>query len=311
MVIFGYTVSEEKIVDFMLLYGAQMLSAVVILIVGIIAAKCVRNIAERVMKRAKLDAILVNFLSKILYCLLMIFVIIATLNNLGVQTASLIAVLGAAGLAIGLALQGSLSNFAAGIMIIVLKHFKIGDVIVVNNVTGIVDDMNIFTTTLHTPGNEKLVIPNNTITSNILTNITANKQRRIDLVVGVGYNDDLDKVTNLLNTMIQEDVLILKDPEPFIGVDALADNSVNFVIRVWALTSDYGVARSGLLKRIKQEFDRNGISIPFPQREMQVNFTEETRSLFAAQQNTDIPKPRPAATAKTTPAKAKPKTKKS
>lgn len=280
MVIFGYTIPEQQIIDLALFYGGHMLGAFIILLIGYVAARIVRSIAEGVMKRAKLDLILINFISKIIYGLLMIFVVIAALNKLGVQTASLIAVLGAAGLAIGLALQGSLSNFAAGIMIIVLRHFRIGDVVTVNNVTGIVEDMNIFTTTLHTPTNERLVIPNSMLTSNILTNITANKRRRVDIVVGVGYGDDLDKVADVLSGIITAQSHILPDPAPIIEVDALADNSVNVAVRVWVNTADHGPVRTNLLKEIKQQFDRNGISIPYPQREIQVNFNENAAKLL-------------------------------
>ncbi|MBM3618753.1 MAG: mechanosensitive ion channel [Alphaproteobacteria bacterium] len=306
MVIFGYTIPEEKIVDFAIVYGGHLLAAVTILLLGYLVAKAVRYVAVRIMRRAHLDPIIINFISKILYVMLLIFVFIAALNKLGVQTASLIAVLGAAGLAIGLALQGSLSNFAAGIMIIVLRHFRIGDVINVNNTTGIVEDMNIFTTTLHTFTNEKLVIPNSLITSNILTNITANPRRRVDLVIGVGYNDDLDKAADVLSSIITADARILKEPVPFIGVDALADNSVNLVIRVWTLTSDWGDVRSDLLKHVKQQFDKAGISIPFPQRDMQISFSQEAKEVLAArplakQAEEELPPAKPVkATAKAT-----------
>lgn len=300
MDIWGYTFSEEQIMNFVLFYGGHLLAALVILVLGYIAARIVRFVAERLMKRARLDQILISFISKIIYGLLLIFVAIAALNKLGVQTASLIAVLGAAGLAIGLALQGSLSNFAAGIMIIVLRHFRIGDVININNSTGIVEDMNIFTTTLHTFTNEKLVVPNSLITSNILTNITANPRRRVDHVIGVGYHDDLDKAAEVLSEIIEADKRILKEPLPFIGVDALADNSVNLVIRIWTLTSDWGDVRSDVLKQIKVEFDKAGISIPFPQRDMQISFSEQAKEILRSRSIgfDETPSTKPAAKAK-------------
>jgi small conductance mechanosensitive channel len=245
-------------------------AALIILVVGWVGAKLVRKLAAKVMQRARVETILVSFLSNIVYALTLAFVIIASLNKLGVQTASLIAVIGAAGLAIGLALQGSLSNFAAGVMIILFKHFKIGDFIQGGNVTGTVIDMNVFTTTLHTPTNEKVIIPNASLTSNPLTNFTGNETRRIDHVVGVGYDDDLSAVHDAIMRVLDADERVLDDPAPFVGVDALADSSVNFVIRAWVKKEHFGVVKCAILENIKREFDRSGISIPYPQQDMHV-----------------------------------------
>lgn len=264
----GITVSQEMLEQWVFDYGIRLVASLAILIFGWAGAKIIRRVAANIMARARFEQILISFLSNILYALVVAFVIIAALNKLGVQTASLIAVIGAAGLAIGLALQGSLSNFAAGIMIILFKHFKVGDFIEGGNVTGTVVDMNIFTTTLNTLTNEKVIIPNASLTSNPLTNYSGNLTRRIDHVIGVGYGDDMQEVRAALGRIIENDERILDDPAPFIGVDALADSSVNFVIRVWVKREDWGQTRSDLLQSIKEEFDRVGISIPFPQRDL-------------------------------------------
>lgn len=270
MEIFGYTLSSEMIEEWMFTYGLNLVAAAVILVVGWVAAKIIRGFAANVMRRTHAETILVSFLSNIIYALVLTFVIIASLNKLGVQTASLVAVIGAAGLAIGLALQGSLSNFASGVMIILFKHFKVGDLIQCNGVTGTVMDMNIFTTTLNTPTNEKVIVPNSLLTSNPLTNFTGNLTRRIDHVVGVGYDDDLAEVHASINRVLERDERVLDDPAPFVGVDALADSSVNFVIRAWVRKEDFGVTRAELLENIKLEFDRVGISIPYPQQALHV-----------------------------------------
>lgn len=268
MNILGYSISQEQIMNFALVYGSHLVMALLILFIGWTAAKILRNVVAAIMARAHLEQILIHFLSNIIYGLALAFVIIASLNQLGVETASLIAILGAAGLAIGLALQGSLSNFAAGIMIIIFKHFKLGDVISTGNITGTVADMNIFTTTLNTATNERVIVPNNLLTSGMLTNITANKQRRVDLVFGVGYHDDLDTVSEVLSGIITADKRILKTPDPVIEIDSLGDNSVNVAIRVWAKTGDYGGVRGKLLREVKRQFDEKGITFPYPQRDV-------------------------------------------
>lgn len=268
MDIMGFTVSQEMLEQWVFDYGMRLLAAAAILVFGWIGAKIVKKLVENVMKRARFEQILVSFLSNILYALVLAFVIIASLNKMGVQTASLIAIIGAAGLAIGLALQGSLSNFAAGVMIILFKHFKIGDFIEGGGITGTVVDMNIFTTTLNTLTNEKVIIPNSSLTNNPLTNYSGNLTRRIDHIIGVGYDDDLAEVRAALARVIEAEERVLDDPAPFIGVDALADSSVNFVIRVWVKRENFGETKCDLLQHIKQEFDRVGISIPYPQRDL-------------------------------------------
>lgn len=266
----NWNISAEQVNTWLFTYGLQVVGAALILVVGWIAAKIVRKCAARLMERVSMEPILVNFLSNILYALVLAFVVIAALNKLGIQTASLIAVLGAAGLAIGLALQGSLSNFAAGVMIILFRYFKLGDFIQGAGVMGTVEDMNIFMTTLQTPTNEKIMVPNASLTTGALTNFTANDTRRIDHIIGIGYEDDIASAKDIIGKIIESDNRILKDPEPFIGVDALADNSVNLAVRVWVQKADFLQVKCGLLERIKHEFSTSGISIPFPQRTVHV-----------------------------------------
>lgn len=266
----GFNLSQEMVQEWLFVYGLNLAASLVILVLGWIGAKMVRRVAANVMERARFEKILVSFLSNIIYALVLAFVIIASLNKLGVQTASLIAVIGAAGLAIGLALQGSLANFASGVMIILFKHFKIGDFIQGGGVTGTVMDMNIFTTTLNTPTNEKVIVPNASLTSNPLTNFTGNDNRRIDHIVGVGYDDDLSDVHAAIKRVLDAEERVLDDPAPFVGVDALADSSVNFVVRAWVKKENFGAVKCELLENIKREFDKSGITIPYPQQDLHV-----------------------------------------
>lgn len=289
MTFWGITLSEEQVTTFLFLYGGNLLMAILIGFIGWLTAKVIYKIIRKVMIKARMEPLLINFTSKILYGIILAFVAIAALNRIGVETASLIAVLGAAGLAIGLALQGSLSNFAAGIMLVIFKHFRIGDVVNCNGTIGSVIDMNIFTTTLNTFTNEKVVIPNSVITSNILINISARTERRVDLAIGVGYDDDIEHVTRVLGEVIAEDDRILPDPAPYYAVDSLGDSSVVFAVRVWTQTSNWGAVRSNLQKRIKQRFDQEGISIPYPQRDMNITLSQAELTSIAETVKDDAP----------------------
>lgn len=199
---------------------------------------------------------------------LLTFIIIAALATLGVQTTSFIAVIGAAGLAIGFALQGSLSNFAAGVMIIIFRPFKVGDYVEVGGASGTVEAIHIFSTIVNTPDNKKIIIPNSRVSGDTITNYSANDIRRVDLVVGVSYGDDIRKAKQILEKILSEEQRILKDPPFTIGVMELADSSVNFAVRPWVKTSDYWAVYFDLTERVKTTFDENGISIPFPQRDI-------------------------------------------
>jgi small conductance mechanosensitive channel len=258
----------DKIVEWGTLYGIQLIAAVLILVVGRWAALFIRKHLRSMMSKRGVDETLVSFTANLAYTALMAFVIIAAISKLGVQTASFIAVLGAAGLAIGLALQGSLANFAAGVLLILFKPFKAGDYIEGGGVSGVVQEIGIFATELTSPDNTKIIVPNAKMSGDNITNYTAKECRRVDIVAGVSYNDDLDKVKSVLEDVLAGDDRILKDPAARIAVLELADNSVNLVVRPWVNTADYWDVFFATQERIKKRFDAEGISIPFPQRDV-------------------------------------------
>ena len=212
-----------------------------------------------------MDKTLETFIGNLVRMALYLIVVIAAVNQLGIQTTSLIAVLGAAGLAIGLALQGSLSNFASGVLIVLFRPYKVGDFIEGAGVAGSVVDVQILTTILKTGDNKRVIVPNSQIMGSIITNYSSNDQRRIELVVGVSYDDDIDKVRNELNALVAAEDRILDDPACLIAVSELADSSVNFVLRPWVRTADYSAVKFSLTEAIKKRFDEVGISFPFPQ----------------------------------------------
>ncbi|MDF1589736.1 MAG: mechanosensitive ion channel [Gammaproteobacteria bacterium] len=239
--------------------------AIAIVVVGRIVVKWAVKLARKVMIRAELDPILVNFLSSITNAVLLLFVFIAALDQLGVDTTSLIALLGAAGLAIGLALQGSLQNFAAGVMLIVFRPFKLDDFIEAGGVVGVVEKISIFSTIMKTGDNREIIIPNGQIYSGAITNYSARDTRRIDMVFGIGYDDDMRKAKQIMVDILEAHELVLSDPAPAVAVAELADSSVNFNVRPWVNSGDYWPVRSDLIEKIKLAFDDNGISIPYPQ----------------------------------------------
>ena len=218
----------------------------------------------------QIDVTVVNFTCNIVYVILLIFVILGAISKVGIQTASLVAVLGAAGLAVGLALQGSLANFAAGILLIIFRPIKVDDFVEVAGVDGVVEKVDIFTTQLKTPDNKIIIIPNAQVTANNITNYTAKGTRRVDLVIGVSYSDNIDKVRGLIEDELKKDDRILTDPAPSIVVLALADSSVNFAVRPWTKTDDYWGVYFGLTENLKKRFDAEGVSIPFPQRDVHI-----------------------------------------
>lgn len=257
-----------KLQEWVVLYGLRVIAAILILVLGSLAAKGIRSLIRRLLERAKIDAMLLSFFSSLSYAGIMAFVIIAALDQLGVQTVSFVAVLGAAGLAIGLALQGSLSNFASGVLIVIFKPFKVGDFIEGGGVAGVVEEIGIFTTEMRSPDNKKIIVPNAKITSDHIINFTAKETRRVDIVAGVSYRDDLDKVKAVLADILAGDERILPDPAPTIGVLALSDSSVNFAVRFWVKTADYWPVFFATQEGIKKRFDADGITIPFPQRDV-------------------------------------------
>jgi small conductance mechanosensitive channel len=253
---------------FAALYGLKIIAAIVIFVVGRWVARALRNMLKRMMAKGNVDEILVSFVGNLTYIALLAFVIIAALNQLGIQTTSFIAVIGAAGLAVGLALQGSLANFAAGVLMIIFRPFTAGDYIEGAGVAGIVEKAHIFTTQLKTPDNKTIIIPNAKIMGDNITNYSAKDTRRVDMVIGVGYGDDLKKVREILEDILAKDDRILDDPAPTIGVLELGDNSVNFAVRPWVKSEDYWGVYFDSTETVKRRFDEEGISIPFPQRDV-------------------------------------------
>jgi len=246
-------------------YGFKIVGAIAILVLGRIVIGIIAGVINRMMKRGQTDDTLRKFVVSLTRIALLTFVIIAALGTLGVQTASFVAVIGAAGLAIGFALQGSLANFASGVMLIIFRPFRAGDYVEAGGTGGSVESVQIFNTILKTPDNKKVIIPNSKITGDSITNYSAMDTRRIDMVFGIGYGDDIKKAKNTLERILGEDNRILKDPAPTVAVSELADSSVNFVVRPWVKTADYWGVYFDLTEKVKLTFDAEGISIPFPQ----------------------------------------------
>ncbi len=261
---------STKVWELVTLYGLKVVTAIIIFVVGRWVAKAVRKLVQRMMRKADVDQTLRRFVGNLTYIALLAFIIIAALSQLGIQTTSFIAILGAAGLAIGLALQGSLANFAAGFLMIVFRPIRVGDYIEGAGVAGTVEEIQIFTTTLVTPDNKTVIIPNAALTGDNIVNWTLKGTRRVDMVMGIGYDDDIDKAKQIMSDVLDGDDRILKDPAPQIAMIELADSSVNFVVRPWVNASDYWGVYMSVTEKIKKAFDANGISIPYPQRDVHV-----------------------------------------
>jgi small conductance mechanosensitive channel len=259
-----------KIWELCTVYGLKVVAALVILVIGRWIAKLIEKIVHKMMEKRQVDPTIISFASNLTYFALLAFVVLAALGQIGIQTTSFIAVLGAAGLAIGLALQGSLSNFAAGFLLIVFRPFKLGDLIEGAGVLGVVEKIQIFTTQLKTPDNKTIIIPNAKLTDDNIVNWSAKGTRRVDLVMGIGYGDDIDKAKQAIFSVLDEESRILKDPAPTVAVSELADSSVNFVVRPWVNSGDYWDVYFNLTENLKKRFDAEGISIPFPQRDIHV-----------------------------------------
>ncbi|ABG41839.1 MscS Mechanosensitive ion channel [Paraglaciecola sp. T6c] len=252
-------------------WGINIVMAILIYIVGKIVVGIIVNLFGKVMKRSKYDDMLVNFIKAILNAILMLFVIIASLNELGVDTTSLVAILGAAGLAIGLSLQGSLQNFAAGVMLLVFRPFKAGDFVEAGGAAGVVKSISIFTTIMTSGDNKEIIVPNGQIYSGTITNYSAKETRRVDMVVGIGYDADLKRAKEVLKELAAADPRILQDPAPTIAVAELADSSVNFVVRPWVKSADFWGVKFDFTEAVKLRFDQEGISIPFPQMDVHLH----------------------------------------
>ena len=249
-------------------YGMKALGALAILIVGLWAAKIVKKLFVQLMHRSKVDETLISFVASLAHMGLQVFVIIAALEKLDVKTTSFIAVLGAAGLAIGLALQGSLSNFAAGVLMIIFKPFRVKEIVDAGGVLGTVREIGIFTTVIDTLDNRKTIVPNAKLMSDKITNYSANDTRRVDLIAGISYGDDIDKARAAIKEVLSGIPEILETPAPDILVSEMADSSVNFSVRPWCRPENYWAVYFGATEGIKKKFDEQGICIPFPQRDV-------------------------------------------
>lgn len=260
----------EEGVRLVSVHGLNALIAFIIFIIGKRVSRSLAKLTESLLKKTDVEETLTAFLKNIVYYALVTAVVIAALGQAGVNVTSFLAVLGAAGLAVGLALKDSLANFAAGVMLILLKIFKKGDYITAAGESGTVTNISIFSTVLTTPDNKVVVIPNSAVLSGNITNVTANDTRRVDLVMGIGYDDDLLKAKELLIKIVNEDPRVLKEPAPQVEVSELADSSVNFVVRPWCKTEDYWGVYFAITEKVKIVFDQEGISIPYPQTDVHI-----------------------------------------
>ncbi len=253
------------LIEFATTYGIKVVGAIVVMIVGRIVANLVRGIVRRVNNKGQTDPTVGGFLEKMAFYLVMTFTVLAALGNFGVQTASIVAVLGAAGFAVGFAMQGSLSNFAAGIMLLIFRPYRLGDFVEAGGATGTVKDISLFTTVINTPDNVRIMVPNGIIFGDTIKNISAEDTRRIDMVVSIGYGSDISKAIATISVVIESDSRVLAEPTPQIEVAELADCSVNLVVRPWVKKEDYWAVKFRFTRQIKEALDREGIEIPFPQ----------------------------------------------
>jgi small conductance mechanosensitive channel len=258
----------DKFLVYAIPFLGNLLYAVLIFIIGKWVARLVTNLVEKTMVKAKVDPTLASFTKSLSFITLMAFVIIAALSKLGIETTSFIAIIGAAGLAVGLALQGSLANFAAGVLLIIFKPFKVGDFIEAAGKLGSVEEIQILNTILNAPDNRRMIIPNSKVTGDILTNFTDLEKRRIDLVFGISYGDDMKKAKEALERVVSADPRILKDPRPTVAVFELGESSVNLVCRPWVKPTDYWGVYFDVVEKGKLELEKSGITIPFPQRDV-------------------------------------------
>jgi small conductance mechanosensitive channel len=259
----------DNIIDIIVNYSLSIVLAIVIFFVGKWFSKKIVKIIGAILRKIEIvDETLVKFLENIVYYILITVVILAVLNNLGIKTTSFLAILGAAGLAVGLALKDALGNFASGVMIVFFKPFKVGDSVVAGGVSGTIIEVTIFSTVFLTSDNQKIIVPNGTITKSSITNVNANPTRRVDIVVGISYEDSIKKAKNILTNIVNKNEKILKNSNINIFVNELADSSVNIAINVWVKSSDYSKVKAELLEDIKLTFDEAGITIPYPKQDV-------------------------------------------
>jgi small conductance mechanosensitive channel len=260
----------QKIYEYLAEYGLKVLGALIIFLIGRWLAKIISQWIEKTLIKSRIDKTLATFIKNLANVVLLVVVIMAAVTPLGIETAQFAVILGAAGLAVGLALQGSLSNFASGFLMIIFRPFKVGDFIEAAGIKGTVKEIQIFNTIVNTPDNVRAIIPNGQITSGNVLNYTANGTRRVDMVIGISYGDDLRTAKNIIESVLASDERILNDPSPTVAVSALADSSVNFVVRPWVNAADYWNVYFDMTAKIKLALDENDITIPFPQRDVHI-----------------------------------------
>ncbi len=273
-------INPEAVWVWITAYSVNIIGAILIFIVGKWLARWITNLLSKLLKKKNVEPTLVNFLTSLFYYTLLVLVVVAAAGRLGINTTSFLTIIGAAGLAVDLALKDSLSNFAAGVMLVLFRPFAIGDVVSTAGITAKVEKITIFNTLFCSPDNQLIIVPNNKIISDIITNINAKDTRRIDLVVGISYSDDMAQTRNILKGLAEADSRILTDPAPTIAVAELADSSVNLVFRPWVKTGDYWDVRFDLTEKIKNSLDEAGISIPFPQQDVHL-FVEKKEAAEA------------------------------
>ena len=258
----------QKVYEICTVFGVKIVGAIVVFIIGRWVTKFIANLIRKLMDKREVDPTVTKFVGNLTYFALLTFVVLAALGLVGIQTTSFIAVLGAAGLAIGLSLQSSLSNFASGVMLIIFRPFKVGDFVEAGGISGVIEEITVFSTKMRTGDNREVIVPNGKIYGDTIVNYSARDTRRIDMVFGIGYDDNIQQARDIMNNILNEHELILKDPAPVILVSELGDSSINFAVRPWVNSGDYWNVRSELMQTIKEAFDANGISIPYPQRDV-------------------------------------------
>jgi small conductance mechanosensitive channel len=261
----------NQITQMTLLYGPKLIGAIAVWIIGGWIIKAISSGVEKTLNKSKTDPSLMPFLMGIISGLLRIMLVITVLGMLGIEMTSFIAILGAAGLAVGMALSGTLQNFAGGVMILIFKPFKVGDVIEAQGYTGSVSQIQIFNTIMKTPDNKTIIIPNGGLSTSSMVNYSTEATRRVDWTIGIGYGDDVDKAKEVIKRLCEEDSRILKDPEVFIAVSALADSSVNFAVRAWVNAPDYWGVYFEMNEQVYKTFEQEGLNIPFPQMDVHIH----------------------------------------
>jgi len=267
----NFEFNTEALLELVLLYVPKVIGAIIVLVVGLWVVKMITKVIRSIFERSDLDESLESFVASVISILLKVMVYISALGMLGIEMTSFIAILGAAGLAVGMALSGTLQNFAGGVMILLFKPFKVGDYIDAQGHSGSVTDIQIFVTRLTTPDNKVIFIPNGPLSTGSLTNFSASDTRRVDWTIGIGYGDNIDTAYEVISNLLNADDRILKDPEPFMALSELADSSVNIAVRVWVNSADYWGVYFRMNEEVYKNFDKHGLSIPFPQQDVHIH----------------------------------------